>query len=44
MKQSEFNYVVELDDGNYGIFNTYKNSLVVLNSEEYDQLQNLDTA
>lgn len=44
MKQSEFNYVVELDDGNYGVFNTYKNSLVILNSNEYNQLQNLNTA
>ncbi len=44
MKQSEFNYVVDLENNMHGVFNTYKNSLVVLTDEELDHLNNLERA
>ena len=44
MKQSEFNYVVDLGENSHGVFNTYKNSLVVLTDEELDHLNNLENA
>lgn len=45
MKQSEFNYVIaNVDSEQFYVFNTYKNSLAVLTTEEYDHLCHLELA